>query len=258
MDIKNDFFTTGIQFNSYITLNRNLDKRIFMDSKLLMLMIYIALRVKRSNTPDGNNWDGITLDIGDFIIGRNRTVQETDLTEAEYRSRLKKLQELNVITDLQPSSRFTKGKWVQNSFIDLNLEQVINPQDNQPKTNGATTNNNINNSNNLVWSVVHSLNKSVYSTDDYVHVLCAYMHFKGIELKGEEIKDAFWVVKKIFESERTSEQVLKFMKWLHENENREEYSWIRLWTINTVQKKLPEFLAGKLKIRTMLDDYPEA
>ncbi len=260
MNTNDDFFTRGISFPSFIAINRYMDKQILNDSKLLTLMIYIALRVKRSGKTESNNWSGINLNIGEFIIGRLTTVKETDLTETEYRSRIKKLQTLKIIDNLQPTNKYTKGNWLENSFIDINLEQSAIQQDNQQKSSELTTNNNINNANNPIFSIVNSLNKNntfnTYNTNDYVTVITSYMQHKGIELKGNEIKNTFFVVKKIFESERTTQQIIQFMQWLKKHEGYEEYPWINSWTINTVQRKLPEFLANKLKIRTWEDDYP--
>lgn len=251
-DIEN--ITTGIQFTSYIAVNRYLDKQILKDSKLLTLMVYIALRAKRSSSAKLNNWDDVKLEIGEFIIGRLSAVQETDLTEAEYRSRLKKLQALKIIDNLQPTSKFTKGKWVENSFIDINLELSIIQPNNQQSSNGLTINNN---TNNPIYLIVNSLNNTPYSNDDYVYVISAYMQYKGIELKGDEIKDAFFIVKKIFYSERTAQQAIQLIQWFRKREKDESYRWVWNWTLNTVQSKLPEFLAGKLRIPEMGDDIPE-
>lgn len=257
MNTITDYFSKGIQFQSYIVLNRFMDRQILKDSKLLTLMIYIAMRVKRSNKVEISNWDGIKLDIGEFIIGRLSTVRDTDLTEMEYRSRIGKLQTLKIITNLIPTNRYTKGKWMENSFIDINLEESLNQPDNQQSTSGPTTNNNINKSNNPIFSVVNSLNNSTHSTDEYVKVIEAYMQYVGVQLIGEEIKDTFFVVKKMFDSQRTSLQIINFMKWLKEHENMDGYYWVKPWDINKVQRKLPEFLAKKLEIPRIGDDIPE-
>lgn len=258
MNTNTDYFSKGIQFQSYIALNRFMDRQILKDSKLLTLMIYIAMRVKRSNKVEVSNWDGIKLDIGEFIIGRHSAVQNTDLTEMEYRSRIKKLQMKNIITNLIPTNRYTKGKWIENSFIDINLEESLNQPDNQQSTSGLTTNNNINKSNNPISLIIHSLNTNgTYSDSEYERVIGAYMHYKGIELRGEEINNPYSVIKKMFESQRTPDQIIQCMKWMKEYENNELYPWLRFWTISTVQKKLPEFIARKIHIRSWMDEIRE-
>lgn len=254
----NDYtITNGIQFKSFIALNRYMDREIFKDPKLFVLMVYIALRVKRrSKTSD--SFHGINLEVGEFIIGRTTATQDTGLTDAEFRTRIKKLQAYGIIIDLKPTNKFTKGKWSENEFISVNLESPINQQNNQHQTSNLTTTNNSNKDINTIDSIslfVNSFNKTVYPNDNYIKVINAYMKYKGLELKGKEIKDAFYEVKNIFDSQRSVEQAIKFMRWIHEYEDYEGYQWLRFWNLKTIGAKMPEFLAGKLKVRTMADDY---
>lgn len=245
MDIEID---TGIKFKSFIVLNRYIDRSIFLDPKLLSLIIYVALRVKRSNNITEIN--AISLKIGEFIIGRLTTVKEVGLTDAEYRTRFRKLQELRIIEIVKTTNKFTIGRWLENTFIDVNLEYPIfqnNQPTNQQITSQLTTNNNINNDTHKHTSI---------SNDEYRQVIDEYMKCKGIRLQGEEIKDTAYVIKKMFNSSRRPDEIIKFMTWLRSNENKEEYPWIKGWTINTVQKKIAEFVAGKLKVRTWEDEYP--
>lgn len=252
-----EYLSPGIYFTSFIALNRYMDRNMLRDPKLFTLMVYIALRVKRSEKVEQLNWDGLKLNIGEFVIGRHTATSDTGLTDAEYRTRLKKLQTLKIIGNLQSTNKYTKGTWLENSFIDVNLEIPTNQPNNQQTSNGLTTNNNVNNSNNPMFVIVNSINNSTYSTGNYIRVITAYTQYKGIELRGEEIKDTFRVVKKMFDSQRTPSQIIDCMKWLHKNENSEFYKWTSNWTIRTVQLKMPEFLAGKLKARTWEDDIPE-
>lgn len=230
-----------------------MDREILKDSKLFLLMLYIALRVKRSPKQNSNNLNGIQLEVGEFIIGRTSTVQEIDLTEAEYKTRLKKLQAYNIITDLQPTNKYTKGKWVENEFISVNLEYPIDHLNDQQQTNGLTTTNNINNP---ISSFVISFNKTVYPNSNYIKVINAYVKYKGIELRGNEIKNAFYAVKDIFDSQRAVEDIIQFMQWIKKHEGIEEYRWTSSWTIRTVGLKLPEYLGGKLK-KTSTEDIFE-
>lgn len=248
----NDYiYTNGIQFKSFIALNRYLDREILKDHKLFVLMVYIALRVKRSANKS-DSFHGVNLEIGEFIIGRTSATHETGLTDAEFRTRIKKLLVYGIITDLQPTNKFTKGKWSENEFISVNLEHSIDQLNISLPSSNLTTTNNINNSISLL---ITSLNKSSYPNDNYIKVINAYMKYKGIQLKGNEIKEAFFATKNIFDSERSVEQIISFMQWLSKHENDDDYRWVTSWTIKTVGLKMPEFLAGKLKIRTMEDDY---
>jgi hypothetical protein len=86
-----------------------------------------------------------------------------------------------------------------------------------------------------------------FSKEDYTIVLNAYEKYKGVGLFGPEIKQHLRAIKMMFLASRKPNEIVKFMEWLHNNENNPETSWVRNWTIWTVQKKIPEFLAGKLK-----------
>lgn len=87
----------------------------------------------------------------------------------------------------------------------------------------------------------------------YTNLIQEYMKYKGIELRGAEMNIAYKAINTMLRSDRTPAQIVAFMKWLKENEHE---TWVKNWTMWTVQKKLPEFLAGKFKERTMQDDLP--
>jgi hypothetical protein len=264
MNIENkngNCLATGIGFSSFIALNRYIDRRILKDSKLLNLLIYISLRVKRSAETSSDVFLPISLKVGEFIIGRLSTVEHTDLSESEYKNRFIKLQGMGIIKVIKTTNKYTLGEWLENSFIDLNLEYEVDQQNNQQTSHQSTTNNNINKSNNLnslinMFIKRYVTNKSTYTNEQYEHVLREYMRCKGIELKGKEVIDTLFVIKKMFDSVRTPEQIVNFMEWLKKFENDEDHIWIKTWTINTVQKKLPEHLSGKLKIQTTENAYP--
>ena len=71
-----------------------------------------------------------------------------------------------------------------------------------------------------------------------------------VRKKPVEVDAVQWTGENIYE-------IMDFMQWLHDNENNEEAPWVRTWTIWTVQKKIPEFLAGKLKTKSVEDEYPK-
>lgn len=236
----------------FITLNRNLDRWIFKDSKLLSLLIYIALRVAREKTRIIHNLNILILESGQFVIGRPSTVENTDLTEAEFRSRFKKLKELRIIKVVKTTSQCTICQWLENDFIDLNIPPAIQPTDSQQADLKSATNNNLSS---FITSKL--LINDEYTVEEYISVLKAYMYYKEIELRGKETYSVLYTIKDMFEAKRKKEQIINFMKWLKQNEDDEHYLWVRSWTIGTVQKKLPEFLAGKLEIPTVADFYKD-
>lgn len=101
-----------ITYPSFIVLNRQFDKAIFKDSKLLSLLIFIGLRVARNETDITYSLNNIRLAPGQFIIGRLSTVSETDLTEQEYRTRFEKLVNMKIIAKVKSTNKFTIGQWL--------------------------------------------------------------------------------------------------------------------------------------------------
>lgn len=120
-----------------------------------------------------------------------------------------------------------------------------------------TSNTNTNNTNNDSDINTNTNNKH-YAKEDYNIVLEAFKKYKGVGLFGPEINQCLRAIKTMFKSERKPKEIIEFMKWLHDNENNEQCAWVKTWTIWTVQKKINEFVAGKLKVnKTTEDEYPE-
>jgi|GEM_PF-3662389 len=80
-----------------------------------------------------------------------------------------------------------------------------------------------------------------FKKEDYDLVLNKYQLLKSIELQGQEFSPVRQAIKSMFMSQRTPEQIIGCMEWLASL----KADWASRWTINTVQKKLPEFVAGK-------------
>lgn len=97
-----------------------------------------------------------------------------------------------------------------------------------------------------------------FANEDYELVLNAYRKYKGVGLQGPEIQRAKRAIKQMFLAQRSIKQIVDCMKFFHDNQSNEEMRWVQSWTVETVMKKMPEFVAGKLKARTMDDDYPDA
>ena len=87
-----------------------------------------------------------------------------------------------------------------------------------------------------------------FPANNYKVVLEAYKKYKGINIKGAEANIVKRAAKTMFKSERTVKNILDFMKWISENENKKGMEWLKSWTIWTVQKKMPEFVAKKLVV----------
>lgn len=97
-----------------------------------------------------------------------------------------------------------------------------------------------------------------FPEEDYKLVINAYTKYKGIGLVGTEVVRAKRAIKQMFLAQRSVKQIVDCMKFFHDNQRDEEMKWLQFWTIETVMKKIPEFVAGKLKAHTMDDDYPDA
>lgn len=87
--------------------------------------------------------------------------------------------------------------------------------------------------------------RRVFPKAHYNLILREYQRLKGIKLGGYEAKPILQAVKSMFLDNRTVEQIIHCMRWFAKSKQE----WTKYWTIHTIQKKLPEFLAGKLEER---------
>ena len=261
IEIEKMDITRGVQFTSYIAINRHLDRDILKDSELLCLLIYIALKVKRSNKQESIGLDNIKLEVGQVVMGRLRAKNDIGITDSKYRTKLQKLLDLKIIEPVKITNKYSIYKWLENSFIDVNLEIPNIQQVSQQTASGISTNNNINNTNkysSLISIISFVFPKiSIQVRDSYLNILISYMKYKGVEIRGEEVKQVLFIIKKMLDSDRTEKQIIDFMKWMRENDDNEEVPWVRFWTINTVQSKLHEFIADKLDVNSWEDEFPE-
>lgn len=125
------------------------------------------------------------------------------------------------------------------------LELVDNIYINSSSKNNITDNSKINK---IVNKVI------TYPKEDYNLVIDAFKKYKGVGLMGPEITYHLRAIKLMFQAEHKPKEIIDFMKWLHDNEKNEETSWVKTWTIWTVQKKLPEFVGGKLKVGNSIEE----
>ena len=93
-----------------------------------------------------------------------------------------------------------------------------------------------------------------YPAEDYKIVIDGYMKYKGVRVAGPEQGQARRAIKTMFKAGRKVKEILDFMKWLSDNQDNPELVWVKTWTLWTVQKKMPEFVAGKLKQEDKLEE----
>jgi hypothetical protein len=116
------------------------------------------------------------------------------------------------------------------TIVDTNIDTTqtpITPQDRQPLKQ---------------LKKYSSIRRRVsFKREDYNLVLKEYQRLKGITLQGQEYRLVEQTIKTMFLSDRTPKQIISCMQWLASLKE----DWAKNWTINTVRKKLPEFVAGK-------------
>jgi len=92
--------------------------------------------------------------------------------------------------------------------------------------------------------------------ETYKRITDAYEKYKGIKLSGAEYGEVKRAIKTMLYSGRTEQNIIDFMRWINEIINkfnsdeklRKKYVWLENWTILTIKRKMPEFLAGKFTI----------
>lgn len=96
----------------------------------------------------------------------------------------------------------------------------------------------------------------IISQDIYKKVTDAYQELKGITLNGPEFGEVKRAIKTMLYSERSVDDIISFMRFCKEvcdrisegDENTlKTLGWLENWTILTIKRKLPEFLANKFK-----------
>ncbi len=98
-----------------------------------------------------------------------------------------------------------------------------------------------------------------FDGENYKLVIHAYEQNKGVRLSGAYVLRAKKSIKEMFKAGYKVKQIVDCIKWFAEAEKIEEIKWVQQnsWTIETVMKKMPEFVAGKLTIKKLGDDLPE-
>ena len=95
----------------------------------------------------------------------------------------------------------------------------------------------------------------VVKKEIYKEISDAYQRYKGIELNGAEFGEVKRATKTMLYSGRTKENIIDFMKLVSQicedmkddEKLAKKYCWLENWTLLTIKRKMPEFLAGKFQ-----------
>lgn len=96
-----------------------------------------------------------------------------------------------------------------------------------------------------------------FSSEDYILVLDAFKKYKKIGLLGPEVNRAKHAIKQMFLAQRSVKQIIDCIKFFSEHQKEDNFKWMQNWTLETVMKKMPEFVAGALKSSKIGDDIPD-
>ncbi|MEK6829252.1 MAG: hypothetical protein AABY15_03930 [Nanoarchaeota archaeon] len=83
--------------------------------------------------------------------------------------------------------------------------------------------------------------EKTFNKDDYTRILTEYQRLKGITLQGKEYDPVMQVIKTMFMSDRSPDDIVACMEWFAAGGEE----WMGNWTIRTVKMKLPEFMGKK-------------
>lgn len=192
------------------------------------------------------------------------------LTEQTVHALLNKLIEKGLIEKhhMTKNVRATE-KWYLSVIVRKTKDSLVGLKTLYPVTKESlvTTYNN-NNDNNIYSPDGESIKKDLISlpltdgkktfpNEKYTQVLDAYQRLKGITLTGPEFNRPKKAIKEMFLAGKTVEQIIGCMEIFARFQNEEGFTWMRSWTMETVCKKMPEFVAGQLKPRELIDDLPK-
>jgi len=262
--------------------SKRIEKRFYIDNEFLNgyahkvgwkgQIVYMALCRHEKN--------------GTAFPGLRHLAKELGVSVATIQRGIKELLKWNIIQIEKPEQRnfpyiywlidYTEWKkmknkkdWFNQSRVSLQKHPVYHHR-NTPVSVVARNNTNNNNTNNISTNS-DSKNRSLkrkdfkVSYDIYKELIDAYQQYKGIKLKGAEFGEVKRAIKTILYSGRTKEDILNFMKFCYrvceelKNGNTEvekEFGWLRNWTILTIRRKMPEFLAGRYQIEKKKFPYP--
>lgn len=123
--------------------------------------------------------------------------------------------------------------------LKTSLSKVKDPSLSKVKDNNI----NINNKYNITSPVGEGASSQkrkniVFPKKNYTAVIEKYQSLKGITLQGKEFEPVQQSIKTMFMSQRAPNDIIACMQWLAAGKE----PWMANWTIDTVKKKLPEFM----------------
>ena len=100
----------------------------------------------------------------------------------------------------------------------------------------------------------------------YKEITDKYQLYKGITLGGAEFGEVKRAIKTMLYSGRTKENIIDFMKFcwqvvkdIQDGDTavEQKYGWLQNWTLLTIKRKMPEFIAGKFDIKRNYKKIPD-
>lgn len=139
------------------------------------------------------------------------------------------------------------------TLSNLLKETVIKPSKNETSPlNNIYNTNTFNSKNNTVHTETYVPPKPKkkaqhigFAKIQYNQVLNAYNRISGVARKGNEMQTAWRQVRAMFLAGRKPEEIIRCMEWMEEHKDERQFEWLKFWTMGTVQKRLPDFLAGR-------------
>ena len=208
---------------------------------------------------------------------RKKMAEEFNISEKTIKRHLKKLEKYNLISVQQEKGE--NGKFKNNVYTLMDKDvwsppwgqkgTTVNRGDKLSSTVGTkrdtTVGTNLPNkdTNKKKTNISNKINDDSenrpvkrkdfkVSIGTYKRLTDAYQQFKGIELKGAEFGQVKQAIKTMLYSGRTEQEIMDFMKFAAEKCEQitdpavqKEFCWLKNWTMITIKKKMPEFLAGK-------------
>lgn len=190
--------------------------------------------------------------------------EELAISERSVYTAIKKLEEWNIIK-IENQGRKKDGSFKNLIYILLDKSQwqekpsangAVGKKRQEPSANGAVAVGNtcritipieqypFNKTNIPLPSGKAELKRDdlKYPKEEYNDIIKTYENLKGVKFNGYEYRPIQQTIKSMFMCGRTKYQIIKCMEFFNEHENQ---IW-QNWTIDTIKKQIPLFVAGKL------------
>ncbi len=166
-----------------------------------------------------------------------------------------------VIVDLwQLNAEYYRKRYESKRLLSTKKKKDMSQIDSLDRSRNGTYNKNPIKKNKLIDKSINAVStKTAKRKDfkiplaDYKELVGAYQHFKGVTLCGAEFGPVKQAIKTMIYSGRTKDDIFRFMRWasgickdmVSDDKIERKFGWMKNWTIITIKRKLPEFLAGK-------------